>query len=331
MAEKSMKTQAEEIMAAVDQELQEAAESKALTVQDAVDSTTSVLMTRLFGAIHDVDIAAATERVEALKEKYPDETPEQLSQRLIRDKIQRTSAVGAVTSGVGLIPGIGTLAALTVGVAADIGATFKLQAELVLEIATVYDYPLTESEKQRLVFFITGLSAGTSALARKAGGKIAVEVGERFAEKAIVKALPVIGVLASAGTNALSTYILGQRADAYFRLGPEAVPTWRESLRAISGVDERKVGYWLADSGRTTGAALVLGAGRMAETVGPAMNSGARMAGRTAQRGFSWYINAWKSVFRIVGGVFGFTWAAITFIPRKLLGLFKRKEKPTEN
>jgi hypothetical protein len=284
-----------------------------------------------------------------LKEKYPNEAPEQLSQRLIRDKLQRTGAVGAVTSGAGLIPGIGTAAALTLGVAADIGATFKLQAELVLEIAAVYDYPLTESEKQRVVLFITGLSAGTSALARKAGEKIAIEVSERFAEKAILKALPIVGVIASAGTNALSTYIIGQRADAYFRLGPEAVPTWSDSLRAISGLDERKIGDWLADSGRATGAALVLGAGKVGEagkaageavvtgagrvagTVGPAMNSGAKMAGETAQRGFSWYVRTWKAVFGIVGRVFGFIWAVIAFIPRKLLGLFKRKEKSTDN
>ena len=353
MAEKSIKNQAEEIMVAVDRELQQVNESKALTVQEEIDSTANALMKKLFGVIHDVDIAAAAERVQALKEKYPEATPEELSQRLIRDKCQRTGAVGAVTSGAGLIPGIGTAAALTLGVAADIGATFKLQAALVLEIATVYDYPLTESEKQRLVLLITGLSAGTSALARKAGQKIALEVGERFAEKAIVKALPVIGVIASAGTNVLSTYIIGQRADAYFRLGPEAVPTWADSLRTISGVDERKLGDWLAESGKATGAALVwgagkageagkaageavaTGAGKVAETVGPAMSSGAKKAGETAQKGFKAYIrayvNTWKSIFGFVGRILGFIWVVIAFIPRKIAGLFRRKDQMTRD
>jgi hypothetical protein len=344
MTEQSLKTQAQEIMTTVDQELQ-AVESKGLAVQKEVDDKANALMKMLFGKISEVDIEAAAERVRVLKEKYPEATPQELSQRLIRDKCQRTGAVGAVTSTTGLIPGIGTAAALTLGVAADIGATFKLEAELVLEIAAAYDYPLTESEKQQLVLLITGLSAGTNALTRKAGQAIAVEVGERFAEKAIVKVLPVLGLIASAGTNALSTYIIGQRADAYFRLGPEAVGTWADSLRAITGVDEREIGAWLAESGKSAGAALgvgagkvgaagkvageavVSGAGRVAEVVGPAMTSGAQAAGETAQQGFRWYVNTWKAVFRFIGRVLGFIWAVITFVPRIIAGLFRRKNK----
>ncbi len=344
----SMKNQAQEIMVAVDRDLQKV-ESRALPLQQEVDEKANSLMRMLFGVIHDVDIAAAAERVKALKAKYPDATPAELAQRLIREKCQRTGAVGAVTSGAGLIPGIGTAAAMTLGVAADIGATFRLQAELVLEIAMLYDYPLTESEKQQLVLLITGLSAGTSALARKAGQAIAVELSERLAEKAVLKALPVVGVIASAGTNALATYIIGQRADAYFRLGPEAVPTWADSLRAISGVDERKIGEWLWESGQATGAALMAGvgrvgeagkaagdavvtnAGKMAETVGPAFNSGVKKAGETAKKGLTaylrLYVNNWKRMFGIGLRVLGFMWGVVSFIPRKVIGLFKRKNK----
>lgn len=351
MTEPSLKSQAQEIMTTVNRELQ-TVDSKPPAIQKEVDDVATALMKKLFGVIHDVDIAAAAERVKALREKYPDETPEQLSQRLIRDKLQRTGAVGAVTSGAGLIPGIGTAAALTLGVAADIGATFRYQAELVLEIAAVYDYPLTESEKQHLVLLITGLSAGSSALARKAGEAITIELGERFAEKAIMKALPIVGVIASAGTNALSTYIIGQRADAYFRLGPEAVPTWTDSLRAVTGVDERKIGDWLAESGKSAGEAIAFGAGkvggagraageavmsgagRMAETVGPAMSYGAKKAGETAQRGFTAYIhffvNLWKGIFQAVFWLLGFVWGIIAFVPRKIAGLFRRKRKAVE-
>lgn len=348
MTEPSLKNQAQEIMTTVGRELL-AAESKGPAGQKQVDEQANRLLRLIFGVIKEVDIAAATERVKALQEKYPDELPEQLSQRLIRDKCQRTGTVGAVTSSAGLIPGIGTAAALTLGVAADIGATFKLQAELVLEIAAAYDYPLTESDKQQLVLLITGLSAGTSALARKAGEVIAIEVGERFAEKAIVRALPIVGVIASAGTNALSTYIIGQRADAYFRVGPEAVGTWADSLRTITGVDERRIGVWLAESGKSAGSALMLGAGKvgeagkvageavmsgagkMAETVGPAVSSSVQAAGETSRKGLRWYINTWKVIFRVIGGIFGFIWAIITFIPRKIGGLFKRKEKPVKS
>jgi hypothetical protein len=339
-------------MGAVDRDL-ETVDSKALTVQKDVNARANLIMNTIFGVVSDVDLEAATERVKALKEANPDASLEELSQRLIRDKCQRTGAVGAVTSGAGLIPGIGTAAAMTLGVAADIGATFKLQAELVLELAALYDYPLTEEEKQRVVMLITGLSAGTSALARKAGQAAAVKIGEKLAEKSILKALPVVGVIASAGTNALSTYIIGKRADAYFRLGPEAVGSWSDSLRAVTGLDERELGSWLAESGKATGSAIVSGVGmvsqagkaageavaggasKMAGVVGPALSSGAARAGETAQKGFKlylrWFITFWSAVFRIIGGVLGFIWAVITFIPRKVMGLFRRKDKETNS
>jgi hypothetical protein len=344
LMEKSLKNQAEEIIVAVDRDLDEV-ESNATRVKQEVDAKANVLMNTIFGAISDVDIDAATARVDALRAQYPDASPAELSQRLIREKCQRTGTVGAVTSGAGLIPGLGTAAALTLGVAADIGATFKLQAELVLEIAALYNYPLSEDEKQQLVMVITGLSAGTNALARRAGQAATFKLGEKFAEKSILKALPIIGVIASAGTNALSTYIIGQRADAYFRLGPDAVGTWADSLRAVSGVDERQLGGWLAESGRATGAVIVSGAsmvgeagwaageavasgaGKVAETVG----AGAVKAGQSARAGlrayFRWVFAFWAAVFRGIGRFFGFIWNMIMFIPRKIAGLFRRKKR----
>ena len=132
MTEKSLKTQAQEIMVAVDRDLQQVAESQVPATLEEVDSKADAIAKTIFNAISDVDIESATERVKKLKEKYPDASPSELTQRLIREKCQRTGTVGAVTSGTGLIPGLGTAAAVTLGVAADIGATFKLQAELVL-------------------------------------------------------------------------------------------------------------------------------------------------------------------------------------------------------
>lgn len=341
--EKSLKTQAEEIIVAVDHDVQEV-ESKTAKVQREVEAKTNLLMDTIFSAISKVDIDAAAARVDELRAQYPEASPEELAQRLIREKCQRTGTVGAVTSGAGLIPGLGTAAAVTLGVAADIGATFKLQAELVLEIAALYNYPLSEDEKQKVVLLITGLSAGANALARRAGEVASVKIGEKFAEKSILKALPVIGVIASAGTNVLSTYIIGQRADAYFRLGPDALGTWTDSLRAVSGVDERKIGGWLAESGRATGAmiasgasivgeagkaaggAVVSGAGKVADVVG----TGAAKAGQTAQAGVKAYFrrvfSVWATLFRGIGRLFGFIWTIIMFIPRKLAGLFRRKK-----
>jgi hypothetical protein len=308
MPDDSLKNQAQEIMAAVNKELQ-TAQAGSPAAPDHMDDQANVLMKTLFSMVSNVDLQAAEERVQALRAEHPEATTEEIVQKLIRHKCQRTAAVGAATSGAALIPGLGTAAAMTFGVAADIGATFKLQSELVLEIAAAYNYPLSEEEKQRVVMVITGLSAGTITVARRVGEAAAIRIGEKYAEKAIMKALPVIGVIGSAGTNVLSTYIIGQRADAYFRLGPEAVGSWADSLRAITGLDEHKIGTWLAKGSHATGAVITVGA----HTVG----SGAKAAGRTAQKGirayFNWQISLWGSVFRTL-------WQGITFIPRKLRG-----------
>ncbi|NJL34321.1 MAG: hypothetical protein HC893_11220 [Chloroflexaceae bacterium] len=53
--------------------------------------------------------------------------------------------------------------------------------------------------------------------------------------------------------NVLATYIIGKRAQAYFGLGPEAMGDWGESLRAIVGVDERKIAGWVSETGTTVG------------------------------------------------------------------------------
>jgi hypothetical protein len=65
------------------------------------------------------------------------------------------------------------------------------------------------------------------------GTEIAEHATQRLLQKSLVRAIPVIGVGASAGTNILFTYVIGRRARSYFRLGPEAVDEWGESLRAI--------------------------------------------------------------------------------------------------
>ncbi len=317
MSEQSLKSQAEEIIEAVDHDLQ-TIESQPPAVQDEVSTKANYIMDTIFRVVSDVDLDVALERVAALKAEQPELSRDELSKKLVFDKCQKTGTVGAVTSSAGLIPGVGTAAAITLGTAADIGTTFKLQAELVLELAALYGYPLTQEEQQRLVMVITGISAGTAGLARKAGQAASVKVGEKFAAHSVMKALPVIGVVASAGTNVLSTYIIGQRADAYFRLGPDAVGSWSDSLRAVTGVDERNITKWVTTSGKSTGAAIVSGAGKVGEAgkaAGGAVADGAKKAGVTAQRGFKayvgWFIRLWQAIFR-------FIWAVITFIPRKI-------------
>jgi len=295
----SLKQQAEQIMTVMRQAQQQAASPE---LQDKVAQLLAVMLQ----TVNNVDLKTAQKRVQAIKAKYPHETAPELSQRLIREKCQRTGMVGVLTSSVGMIPGLGTIAAMTMGAAADIQATFKLQAELVLEIAFVYDYPLTELEKQQLIFVVTGLGSSGNALALKAGAAATEKLTQKVTQEMVVKALPVLGVIASAGTNALSTYIIGQRADAYFRLGPEAVGSWSDSLRAVSGVDERKLVSWLSESGGH----VVAGASKVGQATGAAISTGAGKAveqsKKTGQATQSRLVLAVKAVWRFMGRIVAF-------------------------
>ncbi len=210
------------------------------------------LMDRLSKAIDDTDEKEAAARVAKLRAQYPDESLEKLSDRLIMAKMRETAVVGATTSAAMIVPGIGTVAGLTLGIAADFGITFKLQAELVLEIASLYGHPMTPEEKRRVVMLVTGLSAGTTTLAHRAGKGISKRLTARIGSKYVVRALPVVGMAASATTNAVMTYTIGKRAQAYFSLGPEAMNDWRASAGAITGINREL----LASGAKTSGLAL---------------------------------------------------------------------------
>ncbi len=306
------KQQAENIVAAVETGLQLSNKQDANLSPEAQQKS-GALFNMLMKAVSDVDINAAGEQVKTIQTKYPNASSEKIAQRLIAQKCEKTATVGAVTAGAGLIPGVGTAAAVIVGTAADIGATFKLQAELVLEIAHLYNYPLSDEEKQRLVLAITGISAGTSVALRRVGQRASLKLSEKFAEKSFMKALPVVGVLASAGTNVLSTYIIGQRADAYFRLGPEYMGTWADSLRAVSGVDERKIAAWLSKNSKNAG---------------QVMANKSKQAGQAGKRAgvayFRWLGRFWGAVFYKLGKIFKRIWGVITFIPGKIGALLYR-------
>ena len=91
MEEKSLKNQAQKIIVAIDRDLQEV-ESKELTLQDEVNTRANAIMDGVFKVVSDVDLEAAAARVKALKEEFPDVSPEELSGKLIREKCRRTGS-----------------------------------------------------------------------------------------------------------------------------------------------------------------------------------------------------------------------------------------------
>lgn len=199
------------------------------------------LLDRLAKVIDETDEQAAAARVVKLRANHPDEPAEKLADRLIRHKCRDTAVIGATTSGLAIIPGLGTITSLALGIATDFGITFKMQAELVLEMAALYGHQMTPQEKRRVVMTVTGLSVGTTTVAHRMGNNISKRVTARVGSKYIAGSLPVVGMAASASTNAVMTYFIGKRAQAYFSLGPEQMQNWQTVLPALTGVDRGKL------------------------------------------------------------------------------------------
>ena len=210
-------------------------------------SALATVVDKTLHALSDADAAAAAMRVAEVRRQGRLASDDALVEHLIKQKALQAGMVGAATSAASLIPGFGSIAAFTIGVATDVGVTLRLQAELVLEVAAARGHDLATIEKRNALLLVTGLNMGTERLVNQASRKMAEKAAERLAGRAVVKAIPFVGIAVSAGANLITTYLIGRRADAYFTLGPEAVGDWNESMRAITGIDERKLSGWLAE------------------------------------------------------------------------------------
>jgi hypothetical protein len=193
------------------------------------------------------DLHAANARVAALRAANAGRTDDELVRIAIARATTTSAAVGAAGAGGALVPGIGTLAALTVGAAAELGTIGRVHTRLVLDIAALRGVALTSDDARRAVMVVAGISAAGSAAGTAAGaaaltraGRMAARRwGERVGKRTILRAVPIVGLVAACGASALATRVIGHRANAFFALGPDAVGDWRASLRAVTGLDER--------------------------------------------------------------------------------------------
>lgn len=264
----------EQDAAAMEAGAHDTAVKKGSLARSVADKVLGHAVKRLSSA--DPDQAAA--RVRELKRRHPDLSETEFIEKLIKAKCQKTAAVGATTSAASIIPGLGTALSLTIGFAVDISSTLKLQSELVLEIAEAHGHRLTRNERNEVILAVMGLSTGISRLSGRAIKGFSHKLGEMAARKWLAKAVPAIGMAASASTNVLSTYIIGKRANAYFMRGPEAMGDLKSNLRALSGVDERKIARWISESSRGVAKAS-------ADAGSSIVKGGKRGLGRVAQAG----------------------------------------------
>ncbi len=181
------------------------------------------------------DVDAATTRVRTLREAAAGRSTDALVRDVIARTARSTAIVGAASAGSALVPGIGTLTALTLGTATDVGATLRLQARMVLDIAVLRDADLSGDRARYATLLVAGVSSTSTMALNRLGRLAARRLGERITSRWLLRAVPVVGMLSSSGTNALATHVIGRRADAYFSLGPEALQDWRASVRAVIG------------------------------------------------------------------------------------------------
>ena len=140
-----------------------------------------------------VDTKQVEANVSQIQAKYPEETPEQIAQRLIIEKAFAGARIGLLTN---IIPPV---AAFFLGI--ELIATTKLQTEMVYEIASAYGLDLEDPTRRGEALAIFGLSLGADVL--KTG-------------LTIVEIIPGIGAVVGASSNAALLFVLGQTACRFY-------------------------------------------------------------------------------------------------------------------
>lgn len=169
----------------------------------------------LLGIISQVDVVKAGSAVETLKEKYPQDSPNQIAHRLMVEKATYAGGMGLATS---ILPGVAA-ALLTV----DLAATTLLQAEMVYQIAAAYGLDLRDPARKGEVLAIFGLSLG---------GSRAIKLG-----LGLLKTAPLAGAMIGAGANAAMLYSLGYAACRFYEAKLNAQPL-EESIAATAQLSE---------------------------------------------------------------------------------------------
>lgn len=192
--------------------------------QVATGGRFAVLAALFARSVSQTDAAAAAVRVAAERRAEPDLTQELQVKRIIARSSRQTAAIGAATASAAALPGIGTITALTVGVAADMAACVRVQTAMVLEIAAARGVRLGEEELRRATLVAAGLATAGAALTNhltalsyKATEHAALKLASHSVGRLAMRAVPFVGVVAASGTNLLNTQLIGRRADAYFR------------------------------------------------------------------------------------------------------------------
>ncbi len=119
--------------------------------------------------------AAAAEQVARLRAEHPDDSPEELANRLIRRCAKDMSIAGAVSGGAAAAPVAGmAVAAASAGI--DSAFSMNRLGELIMGIGEVYGHSIDSHDERRtavlaVIGLVDGAAVGVSGLAAKAGAR----------------------------------------------------------------------------------------------------------------------------------------------------------------
>ncbi|KAF3888632.1 MULTISPECIES: EcsC family protein [Nostocales] len=149
----------------------------------------------LLGASDNVNLEKAAAAVKKLQLEHPNESPSQISHRIMVEKAAMAGGIGLATS---VLPGFA--AAL---LAIDLAATTELQSEMVYQIAAAYGLDLKDPARKGEVLAIFGLALGGGRLLKTAG-------------LGLLRNVPFAGAVIGASSNATMIYSLGYAACRFY-------------------------------------------------------------------------------------------------------------------
>jgi uncharacterized protein (DUF697 family) len=220
-----------------------------------------------------VDRAAAKRRVEAMRERHPEATSDELQRALTLSKCIQVGAVAGVARLAGLLPGSGALARTLLGRLAEDSLLTMLQAELIVETFDVYGVELPRDAERLAVTALAGTHAGARHAGLESARVLAASIQRALGRGATRLAAPVAAALTGALSEIALTYAIGMRAQALAKMPRARAAEWPDLIRQFVQFDERRLAAWTTGAARD---ALALAAqvghfwlGRVRDVVGP--------------------------------------------------------------
>lgn len=161
------------------------------------------------------------------------------SRRIISHYSNRSALVGGSLALPGLVPGAGTLVAAVGTTLADMALVLKFEVEMCLALSCLHGYDIRRPEERQLAFLLAAVKTHevesgrnilldigavsssafwsyapreVSKMLLRVCGAIALAYAARSLTKAVLRAIPLVGVGVGAGLNKVLTTRVGEQA-----------------------------------------------------------------------------------------------------------------------